>query len=73
MINRTGSAYVDLPPELVERRCKTVKMQLSVTINCPPRMEKKYRKFIEKLEEDATKEFVKFTKKQIKKVTEDQV
>lgn len=70
MINRTGCAYVDLPPQLVERRCKTAKLQISVTINCPPHMEKKYRKFIEELEDDAAKKFEKFTKKQIKKATE---
>lgn len=67
MINRTGCGYVDLPPALAERRSKTAKIQVSITVNCPPGMEKKYKKFVEGLEEESIKAFRKYTNKMIKK------
>lgn len=71
MINRTGSAYIDLPEFMHERRCKTVKLQLSITVNCPPSLEKKYKKLIDQIEQDAVKSFNKSTKKIVKKAAED--
>jgi len=71
MINRTECSYIDLPPELAEKRSKTAKLQVSITINCPSGMEKKYKKLIDELQDDAADKFKKFTKKQIKRATEE--
>ena len=67
MINRTDTSYIDLPEQLHERRCKTAKMQISITINCPPSLDRKYKKYIDDVEAYAAKEFQTLTKKIAKK------
>lgn len=71
MINRRGTIYVQLPPELAGNKRKDAKMVVSVNLTVPTVFEGKGADLIDEIIDDAGDAFKKFMKKRIKKALEE--
>ncbi|WP_300943976.1 hypothetical protein [uncultured Duncaniella sp.] len=71
MINRRGTIYVQLPPELAGNKRKDAKMVVSVNLTVPTEFEGKGADLIDEIIDDARDAFKKFMKKRIKKALEE--
>ena len=70
MINRRGTVYVQLPPELAGSKRKDAKMEISVNLTIPKEFESKGTDLIDDIIDNAGDDFRKFMKKRIKKALE---
>lgn len=71
MINRRGTIYVQLPPEIAGNKRKDAKMVVSVNLTVPTEFEGKGADLIDEIIDDAGDAFKKFMKKRIKKALEE--